>query len=335
MGMTLVVWCGAIVAFSILGGRLPDRRRLSHRSLQMVMSFVGGLMLGIGLLHLLPHAYTRLGSIDETAQAMLIGMLVMFLMLRAFHFHEHEPLHPPHSRLAAEGGSDEDHAHAEAQCSVHHAREGGAHRLSWTGVFFGLSLHTLIDGVALGAAVKAEGVAWGGVGVFFAILLHKPLDAVSITSLMTAGGASRGKKLAVNVLFALMCPLGAVLFLGGVRFAAGIEATVVGTALAFSAGVFLCISLSDLLPEIEFHTHDSLRLFSSLIAGILLAWLIGWLEPGQWHGSRVSQEPWSGADQICRYRLPHEDDLPSSPRLRPSLPQTHRSIIGAERGGAG
>lgn len=288
MGTTLTVWCLLIVAASIVGGRVPDTLRLNHRNLQMVMSFVGGLMLGIGLLHMLPHAYARLGNIDQTAQSMLVGMLVMFLMLRAFHFHEHEPVHPPHSPLAAEGGSEHDHDHAEAQCSVHHqAPQGVAHRLTWTGVFFGLSLHTLIDGVALGAAVKAEGVAWGGIGVFLAILLHKPLDAVSITSLMTAGGVSSGKKLLVNVLFALMCPIGAALFLGGIEFIAGAEASLVGHALAFSAGVFLCISLSDLLPEIEFHTHDSLRLFASLIAGILLAWLIGWLEPGTWHGGGI------------------------------------------------
>ena len=56
MGTTLTVWCLLIVAASIAGGRVPDALRLTHRSLQMVMSFVGGLMPGIGLLHMLPHA---------------------------------------------------------------------------------------------------------------------------------------------------------------------------------------------------------------------------------------------------------------------------------------
>lgn len=285
MTMTLIVWCLLIVIASILGGRLSDSLKLSHRSLQMVMSFVGGLMLGIGVLHLLPHAQALLPSIDETALSMLLGMLAMFVMLRMFHFHEHEPLHPPHSGLAAEGGSEQDREHAEAQCSVHHqSPDAAAHRLSWTGVFFGLSLHTLLDGVALAAAVKAEGAAWGGIGVFLAILLHKPLDAVSITSLMTAGGMPRGTRLLVNSAFALMCPLGAALFVGGIQFVGGAEASVVGGALAFSAGVFLCIALSDLLPEIEFHTHDTARLFVSLIAGVALAWLVGYLEPAHWHG---------------------------------------------------
>lgn len=284
MGTTLAVWCLLIVIASVLGGQLPNRLQLSHRSLQIVISFVSGLMLGIGVLHMLPHAQMMLDSIDQTAWSMLIGMLVMFLMLRAFHFHEHEPVHPPHSRLAAEGGSEQDHEHAEAQCHAdHRGPDAAAHRLSWTGVFFGLSVHTLLDGVAVAAAVRSGAQAWAGVGVFLAVLLHKPFGAMSITSLMTAGGLSRGRKLLANVVFALMCPLGAVLFLGGVHVYAGVEAALVGRALAFSAGVFVCISLSDLLPEIEFHTHDSLRLFVSLFAGILLAALMGWIEPAHWH----------------------------------------------------
>ncbi len=41
-------------------------------------------------------------------------------------------------------------------------------------------------------------------------------------------------------------------------------------ALAFSAGTFLCIALSDLLPELQFHSHDRLKLSISLIAGFCL-----------------------------------------------------------------
>ena len=130
MWTTLAVWCLLIVAASILGGYVPDAIRLTHRTLQMVMSFVGGLMLGIGLLLMLPHAQAMI-SVNESAQSMLVGMLVMFLMLRAFHFHEHEPLHPPHSPLAADGGSEHDHDHTEAQCSVlHQSPDRAAHRLT-------------------------------------------------------------------------------------------------------------------------------------------------------------------------------------------------------------
>ena len=45
--------------------------------------------------------------------------------------------------------------------------------------------------------------------------------------------------------------------------AAGLD----GVALAFSAGTFLCIALSDLLPELQFHSHDRLKLSLALLAG--------------------------------------------------------------------
>ena len=42
------------------------------------------------------------------------------------------------------------------------------------------------------------------------------------------------------------------------------------TALAFSAGTFLCIALSDLLPELQFHSHDRLPLSVALLTGFAL-----------------------------------------------------------------
>ena len=48
---------------------------------------------------------------------------------------------------------------------------------------------------------------------------------------------------------------------------------------AFSAGVFLCISLGDLLPEVHFHRHDRLKLSAALLFGVGLAFLVGFLEP--------------------------------------------------------
>jgi zinc and cadmium transporter len=58
---------------------------------------------------------------------------------------------------------------------------------------------------------------------------------------------------------------------------------VIGCALAFSAGVFLCISLSDLLPEVHFHSHDKGKLTLSFLLGIGLAFALGYVEPDLTH----------------------------------------------------
>jgi len=56
---------------------------------------------------------------------------------------------------------------------------------------------------------------------------------------------------------------------------------VLGCSLAFCAGSFLCIASSDLLPELQFHSHDRFKLSVMLLAGLSVAILIGQLETGQ------------------------------------------------------
>jgi zinc and cadmium transporter len=75
----------------------------------------------------------------------------------------------------------------------------------------------------------------------------------------------------------------------------GNQSLVIGCALAFSAGVFLCISLADLLPELAFHAHDRLPLTMVLAIGVALAWLIGYLEPAHTHGP-APQPPAAATD---------------------------------------
>lgn len=260
----IVAYCFVIVLASLLGGWLPSLIRLSHVRLQVMMSLVSGLMLGIALLHLLPHAAEHLASMTQVAGAMLAGLLVMFFLLRVFHVHGH---------------GDADH-HECGHDHSHHGHEPETEagpRLHWLGLYFGLSVHTLLDGVALAASVVADAhhdehvtLALFGFGTFLAVALHKPLDALAITSLMRAGGWSNRSQTFANCGYALMCPLGALLFWLGAA-AVGQSSDVIGYALAFSAGFFLCIALGDLLPEVQFHSHDRWKLSVALLAGVALA----------------------------------------------------------------
>lgn len=279
----LGLYCGLIVGASLLGGWLPQLIHLTHTRMQLSISLIGGLMLGISVLHLWPHAIAELGDHgpDVAATGMMAGLIVMFLLMRMFHFHHHG---------APEDDCGHDHSHEGPEHSVpspaagspsepHHA----AGRLSWVGVFLGMALHTLIDGLALGASVQAdalhEDTGLLGVGTFLAVVLHKPLDSVTIISLMAASGWSLRSRALVNLAFSLACPAGAILFVLGVREFTGQQALIVGFALAVSAGVFMCIALSDLLPEMEFHSHNRVRLSIALLAGIAIAWGIRFIEP--------------------------------------------------------
>ncbi len=272
----VLAYCLLIVAASLVGGWLPSRVELTHTRLQVVMSFVAGLMLGVSLFHMLPHA-TREISIDRAIWWLMLGLMTMFFLVRVFDFHHHGPTEASDAE-AAHGhshGHDLERQHGRQHSGHHHPHDSRS-RLSWVGVALGLSLHTAIDGIALAADVSANtgALKLAGLGTFLAISLHKPLDALSITSLMAAGGWPLRARQTVNASFALMCPLGAVLF--AIGFAGRHEA--VGCALAFSAGVFLCVSLGDLLPELQFHSHDPVKLSAALVLGLALAYGVDKLE---------------------------------------------------------
>lgn len=297
-GYQLAFYALLIMTASMAGGLAPAMMRFSHRTLHLLMSFVAGLMLGVGVFIMLPHAAVELSSIDVAVRWLMGGLLVMFFLMRAFHFHQHTSLEPSENDAPGAGsehahgncGHDHDHDHGHGHSHAGHGNAPPAHKLSWAGIGLGLTLHTLIDGIALAASVSDKSALDGGqqlfvgVGTFLAIALHKPLDAMSITALMASGGWSKGWRFAVNMAFAAMCPIGVILFFMADRMQLMTSHnTLVGAALAFSAGVFLCISLSDLLPEIQFHDHDRVQLSAALLTGVLVAYGIGVLEPDHVH----------------------------------------------------
>lgn len=290
-GLLLFVYCLLIMFASVIGGRLPNLLRMTHLRTQLLMSSVGGLMLGIALLHLLPHAGEVLGSTSKMGMGALIGLIVMFLLIRLFHTCDH----------SAAADADETTASCTHDHDHHHGDRDGGHAspakgISWAGMFFGLALHTLVDGVALASSLLAdvEHGAWlglAGLGTFLAVALHKPLDAFAITSVMNKQHWSATAQNAANLSFSLACPIGATLFyFGATRFSG--QAEVLGWGLAISAGFFIGIALADLLPEVAFHDHDRGKLTTALLLGVALAVAIENL-PGHSHDvqHRDSQQP--------------------------------------------
>ena len=311
LGFQLAFYALLIMASSMAGGLAPAMMRFTHRTLHLLMSLVAGLMLGVGIFHLLPHAIEKLHSVDTALVWLMVGLLGMFFLIRAFHFHQHASLEPDDAQAPGSNAESEhsgclvhDHSHQHDHdhgAGHNHAHAGhgheppAAHKLSWAGIGFGLAVHTLIDGMALAASVQSEksldDTTWFvGVATFLAIALHKPLDAMSITTLMASSGWSRRWRMMANAVFAAMCPLGVLLFFGLEQLVAD-HNPLLGAALAFSAGVFLCISLGDLLPEIQFHHHDRLNLSLSLLAGVLVAWGLRFIEPPHAHGHPLKNVP--------------------------------------------
>ena len=270
----------AIAAFA--GGVSVSFLTLGHRRLQVFLSFTGGVLLGVGLLHMIPHAFLELDNrIDQTMNWVLLGFFVMFLLERAFHGHSHHAADGCESTTTCLHDTTEyDQFQGHAPDPARHAHNPS--QLGWSGAFIGLGLHSLADGAALAAAVHSDighGVTWlAGLATFLAIALHKPFDAGIISTLMLGSGIPRNTRLALNFLYALAVPAGAFFFVLGINFLGDSQSSLTGASLGLAAGAFLCIAAADLLPEVQFHSHDRILLTVALAAGIALAWVTTALE---------------------------------------------------------
>ena len=269
--LLLTIYCALVLLASLAGGWVLLVIRPTHTRLQLATSFVAGLMLGIALLHFLPDAAEQLHSVDRTASWVLGGFLVMFFLQRFFHFHHHD---------TPEGDPEDCDAHEHVHDHEHHAHtlaDKSAQQLSWVGTALGLTLHSLFDGLALAASVAAGAQSHAklaGLGVAMVVILHKPFDALAISTLMTASGSSRFSRHLLNTLFSLVSPAGAVLFYLGASQFADSNGVLLGCALAFCTGTFLCIASADLLPELQFHSHDRFKLSIALLLGLSVAVII-------------------------------------------------------------
>lgn len=277
---TLILYTICIIAASLLGGLIPLWIKLTHRRMQYAISFVGGVMFGVGLLHMLTHALEAAPG-QTTMLWMIGGFLLMFLIERFFCFHHHEV--PQDQETAQKGEHEPGH-----QCCTHDHQHAGDkphpdHKLSWSGAAMGMTLHSVIAGVALASAILAEQhgnhlAAFPGFAAFAVIVLHKPLDALTVITLTRMSNMSKFASHMINALFSLAVPLGAAITILGMEHWIMQNPIFIAYALAFSAGTFICVALSDLLPELQFHHHDRVGLTAALLLGIALAWGLGTLE---------------------------------------------------------
>ena len=263
---------------SVAGGWAVTIMRMTHTRMQVLLSFVGGVMLSVALLELLPLAIEQVRSIDQLATSILIGLVATFLIIRLFNVHQHGNIdetridhdhdHPVHSHVVSYSPED---------CIVHQRKN------SWIGLFLGLGFHSIIDGIAIGAIFTVNeqtGTIWNF--TLFAplavMVLHLPFESFSLFSVMKATGWSNRAIYITNIAFGTAAPLGTVLFLAGTSHLA-VGTPVIGIGLGIAVGVCLCVSLSDILPELRFDSRDRLPLIAALLLGIISIFILHTVVP--------------------------------------------------------
>jgi zinc and cadmium transporter len=276
----LALYSALILLISLMGGFVPLLGKVSHSRLQLYLSLSAGFMLGASFFHVMPDAMEAMKSDFKFGVWMSLGVVGLFCIERfiAPHSHEMDGGHH-HGKEHSSHHDGHDHSHDHS----HDHRAAAPAVAGWMAVL-GLTIHTFMNGVGLAGQVDKDkdvaGLLLPGLTIFLAIFMHKPADALAISTVLSRKGVERWKLILVQIGFVAMVPIGAAAFCltkGAIQ--ENLRGELTGAALAFSAGTFLFIALSDLLPEVQFHRHDRILLFLALLLGVVLMGGIALLEP--------------------------------------------------------
>lgn len=198
---------------SLLGGWVVVRFLRDRASVMRLVSGVAaGYLLAVALMGILPECLSPENGGHANAIWIVFGFLLVHLMEHGItpHFHYGEETH---------AGS----------------------RMSGVMALVGLSLHSLMDGVALAAALAAHGNL--GALMFAAILVHRIPEGGTIASIFLARGFSAAGAIAAAGVLAIATLMGA--------WGQELLKIPVGPTLAAAAGLAIYVASSDLLPEVQ------------------------------------------------------------------------------------
>ncbi|GJM44324.1 MAG: hypothetical protein DHS20C21_11660 [Gemmatimonadota bacterium] len=225
-----------VVGLTLTGGLLPLVRIWDRRFVRILLAFGTGVLLGAAFFHMIPEAAEILG--EGIGYPVLAGFLLIYVLERFVMVHPCE----------------------EEGCSFHHMG---------LSAFFGITLHALIDGFALGAGLSIPALS---VSVTLAIVLHKLPASLSLTGILLHCEYPRKRIFWMLIAFAFATPIGAAVSLA---FLGQLTDGTLMWAVAFSAGTFLAIATADLLPQVHSAPEGRFWNLAALFAGILVMAFIG------------------------------------------------------------
>ena len=202
---------GIIVASSFL--LLGETIRI--RLVPWLISYAVGTLIGVALLALVPESLSTLPA-RPAMLTMAAGILSFFLLEKAVIWR---------------------HCHHDEDCHVHSTAASL--------VIIGDVFHTFVDGAVIAAAVLTSVPL--GVTTAIAVATHEIPQEVGDVAILLRAGYSRMRAFTLNVL----AGAGGILGAAAMVLASKIVPHALPYVLAFAAGNFLYVAMSDLIPDLH------------------------------------------------------------------------------------
>lgn len=258
--ITSVILYTCLAGLATLAGigllRMNAERALRHS--HYLNSAAAGFLLAVAFFHLMPEAAEMTGR--HAMSFVGLGFIIFYLLETVLIVHSGAEMH-------FHGGAGDSHVHGGGG-PEDHARGMVA--------FTGLLFHSLLDGIIVAVAFKADEHGGGHLGVLAAVsvILHELPEGVTTFSLLLKS-LNQKAALWMSIAVAVATPVGAILSLA---LLPDLAETTYGIFLAVAAGSFLYVGASDLVPET--HGKYGIRNAICLLAGAAIVYLTGVLIQG-------------------------------------------------------
>jgi zinc transporter ZupT len=217
MGFAVLTALGMLVGVWVL--RRFEAWAIRHTG--ELIAFAAGLLVSGALLHLISRSVELAGYGSGFAWT-LVGFTVFYLL--EAHFIPHV------------------HARGESPIEDHHEHDSSTHVGSL--VIGGLAIHSLVDGISVGAGLSA-GTVIGSVTVLL-VVVHKLPVGIAAMSALYHSGVSGSRAAWITTGLAAVTPIAVVFSYFAFR---DISSETLGVLLALAGGSFLYVGAADLLPE--------------------------------------------------------------------------------------
>lgn len=221
----------AIISLVSLVGvfALSIKEEILKKYLFVLVSLAVGGLLGDAFIHLIPEALEEMSNPTFAAIGVIAGILMFFVLEKALHWHHHDlPDNAPHplGRL----------------------------------VLISDGAHNLIDGMIIGASFLISPEI--GLATTLAVILHEIPQEIGDFGVLLHAGYTKSKALWLNFFSALLAFVGVVL---AIALGNAVEEFSLWL-LPITAGGFIYIAMSDLIPELHKTTNGSRNSFVQLLS---------------------------------------------------------------------
>ena len=244
----------------------------SRRTVSLLLSFAGGVMLSVVCFDLVTEAIASNMGIWAVVGAIALGVALTYL-LNYLIDKKTNPEVPHVDENHPKTADDLDELIHSDHLEQHYARKDGKLGLFVAGIVMAsaIALHNVPEGMTIGASYASNDGVMGSAALVLAVLigLHNIAEGMAVSVPLISGGMHKWKAILITASTGIPTILGALLgYVLGEIGPLGLT-----MSLGFASGAMLYVVFGEILPQSFLMYHSKLPAFSAIV-GILAGLLI-------------------------------------------------------------